>query len=477
VHLRSCGFYFLTYLILFFMKAKILIYFISLFLAFCCEISFSQTGSLPLQRGMAALTCFSTDRDLSSDPNGYVLAIFDIRGPNCDGISAPAAPSNWTGPTTGAYHHSSWTAQNLGEIFGIDLQRGSATPDIFVTSGGLSSYYRMSTQLAPGGTGGDVFRINGTTGVITKLASLPNTTYDPLPANTGQYSKYVGLGNVSHNNVNNVLYVTNLDNGLMYVLNATTGATLGTYDHLPGTPDDPNRIFTTNLRQVYGVSYNSVDNKVYYAVPTIEANCSGNSYYVTQNSIYSVGLNADGTINASSKTLVVHIPILTSSNTCSSGRAYYPVISDIEFNSEGTQMLIAERTLADRDTPLNNPTKPTDLEVYAHESRVMKYNLSGSTWSQSVVYSVGNYNNRLTNSTGGVDFGYNNYGTCGEANACNDAMVGLADALIFNNIIPPYKFVYGILISNISGNASGYPGNSYFVDVDNLVDDWPALEA
>lgn len=459
------------------MKAKILIYFISLFLAFCCEISFSQTGSLPLQRGMAALTCFSTDRDLSSDPNGYVLAIFDIRGPNCDGISAPAAPSNWTGPTTGAYHHSSWTAQNLGEIFGIDLQRGSATPDIFVTSGGLSSYYRMSTQLAPGGTGGDVFRINGTTGVITKLASLPNTTYDPLPANTGQYSKYVGLGNVSHNNVNNVLYVTNLDNGLMYVLNATTGATLGTYDHLPGTPDDPNRIFTTNLRQVYGVSYNSVDNKVYYAVPTIEANCSGNSYYVTQNSIYSVGLNADGTINASSKTLVVHIPILTSSNTCSSGRAYYPVISDIEFNSEGTQMLIAERTLADRDTPLNNPTKPTDLEVYAHESRVMKYNLSGSTWSQSVVYSVGNYNNRLTNSTGGVDFGYNNYGTCGEANACNDAMVGLADALIFNNIIPPYKFVYGILISNISGNASGYPGNSYFVDVDNLVDDWPALEA
>ena len=464
-----------------------------LFLGFVDLIA-QPLGTLPIHQGMAALTCYSGDRTQgASDPNGYVLAIYDIREPNCNGNNAPFGPNNWLAPSTGAYHHNTWTASNLGEIFGIDLQVGSATPDIFVTSSGLTARSRASTLVAPGGTGGDVFRINGTTGAITKLASLPNTIYDPHPNNTGVFSKYVGLGNISHNNTHNVLYVTNLDNGLLYVLNATTGAILGTYDHLPGTPDNPSDIFTTNLRQVYGVEYNPVQNRLYYAVPTSVDACvvnhptagNGEARYVTANSIYSLGVNPDGTLNASDRVLVATIPTQTQiqcvnnpGDSFNSGRAYYGVISDIEFNSDYTSMLIAERTLAHRFQPFNNPTKPTDLEFYAHESRAFRYDLSGSAWSQSVTYSVGDYNGKLTNSSGGISFGYNNYGTCGTAAACDDAMVVLSDALRFENVTsPPLINIYGILISDINGNTSGYPSNSYFIDLDGFIEGLQAIDA
>ncbi|MBK8724431.1 MAG: hypothetical protein IPL95_19945 [Saprospiraceae bacterium] len=247
------------------------------------------------------------------------------------------------------------------------------------------------------------------------------------------------------------------------------------------------------MRQVYGVSYNKLQNRLYYSVPTTVGVCnvshpSGNGLtrYVTENSIYSLAINSDGTLNSAGRVLIAKIPTQTQIQCVNDptdpnfnmSRVNYGVISDIEFNHDFSSMLIAERTLAQRFQPNNNPMKPTDLEWYAHESRVFRYDLSGSTWSQAVKYSVGNYNGRLTNSSGGVDFGFNDYGTCGDDNACEDAMVGLSDALRFENVgTQPYTNIYGILISDINGNSSGYPGNSYFIDIDGFTDGLTAIDA
>ncbi len=400
-------------------------------------------ATLPIQEGMAAITCGSNTESngTGTDPNGYVFAIYDIREPDCPGNDAPNATDNWDAATNSVYHHPSWIAANLGEVFGIDLEYNNLTaPDIFLGANGIT---RFDADVPPvsGGTGGEIFRIDGTTGAISTLVSLPNTTFS-----VGAFTNFVGLGNVSYNADNQVVYATNMDDGNIYVVNAITGTTLQVLDPTPGIADDTNTSFTQLERLVMGIEFNICDKRVYFARP------NATNPNQTQE-IYSLGVNADGTLNLTDINLELSLdPTPPNSHL---GDAF---ISDIEFSSDCSEILFSTRTLEETSVRLVQRT---------HKSPVLKYTLSGGIWTNSIRYSIGTFGSfhPHNNAGGGVDFGNMNYGACGSGvtNGCDDAMVATADALVFGGV---GTNIYGILISDIAGNATGYPGNSYFVDLD-----------
>ncbi|MEZ5299178.1 MAG: hypothetical protein R3F11_00670 [Verrucomicrobiales bacterium] len=144
-----------------------------------------------------------------------------------------------------------------------------------------------------GGTGGDVFRIDGVTGAVSLLATLPNHTM----ALTGscnyclQDVSFTGLGNLSYSQRHNKVYVTNLDDGKIYGIDATTGATLCTFDHglmKPGIPqpDNATLVYTQKNRMVFGIEWHPFADRVYYAVRNA----------LDQDEVWSVGLDANGCI-------------------------------------------------------------------------------------------------------------------------------------------------------------------------------------
>ena len=408
----------------------------------------SAQGALPMQKGMAVLSCFSGIAPNSSDginpqqkPNGPVLAIFDIRDPAGNG--APFSPTGlWTAPTTGAYHPANWSAANMGELFGVALEEGATSPAIFATTTGITASAVMKLVPKTGGTGGEVFRVNGTTGAVSTLVTLPNMTYNYTSGST--YTRYVGLGDITYNRTHNVVYVSNLDDGLVYAINATTGALLGTpFNHNTALADNTSLPFTQLERMVFGLAYRVEDNKLYYAVKA-----SGS--FTSDSQIYTVNINPDGSLNAASKSAA---PVIAFSPVLDLGS----MVSDIAFSTDGSQMLIAEMTLENlSDGEISIPVKR------AHASNAYKYSFSGGTWSRSMSYAgtIGVFGAERGNSAGGVDFGFNNYGTNSAGTNQDDAAVITADQVTSL----PGQQAFGFQISSI---VSPTPfATAYAVDLD-----------
>ncbi|HLO56500.1 MAG TPA: hypothetical protein VK169_19550 [Saprospiraceae bacterium] len=422
---------------------------LSIILTFYAISLFSQTGTLPMQKGMATLTCFSgitpnsDDNGAPQNPNGYVLAIFDIRDPGANG--APSnPPTNWNGATTGAYHHPSWTASNMGELFGVALQEGATNPAIFASTTGITATNYVSLSPKTGGTGGEVYRIDGNSGNITTLTTLPNTTYT-----FDIYSRYVGLGDITYNRHNNVVYVSNLDNGLVYAINASTGAILGSpYNHNTTTSDNTGLPFTQVERMVFGLGYNDQTKLLYYAV-------KGGGSLFDNNQIYTLSLNPDGSINAGSRSAT---PVIEYSFP---GNGWGNIISDIAFSADGSQMLIAEMNLNfETAGAVTVPSKE------AHYANVLKYGNVGGTWALSLSYQghLGVFGAVRGNSAGGVDFGFNNFGTNSPTTNLDDAAVMTAD-----QILGIGGSGFGFQISNIEAPISY--ATSYIVDLDGTYGD------
>lgn len=416
-------------------------------------------GTIPMQKGMAVLTCFSGIAPNKNDgapqnPNGPVLAVFDIRDPQ--GSGAPLAPVNyWTAPTTGAYHPANWSAANMGELFGVALEEGATNPAIFASTTGITASAIMNLAPKTGGTGGEVFRVDGTTGAVTTLATLPNTTYNYIDP-SGVYTRYVGLGDITYNRKHNVVYVSNLDNGLVYAINATTGATLGTpFNHNTALADNTALPFTQFERLVFGVVYRIEDNKLYYAVKAPGTNAENPAdLFLNSNQIYTVNINPDGSIDAASKSAAPVIKF--SPSPYGSGN----MVSDMALSSDGSQMLIAEMNLVyqtDADGKVTVPRKS------AHNANVYKYRYAGAAWAQSLSYvgEVGTFGATKGNSAGGVDFGFNNYGTNSAGTNRDDAAVITGDQL---NSVGGGGSGFGFQITNsVSPNTFA---TSYVVDLD-----------
>jgi len=432
----------------------------------------AQAQVLPLEPGEVAVTCHSGycwSTPSTPYPNcapGYVVAVIDTRDPAGNGA---VLDQHWSAPADhndGAGVHE-WNRANLGEVFGITLD-GATPPNIYVTAttiyGDFVDGGGSDIGFGPGGTGGEVYRLNGITGDISLCVQLPNTG--------------AALGNIAYDENHDQFYVSNLDDGLIYRVDVGGCNVIDTFDHgidgrpnesLATIPDAPASEFTPFGRRVWGVE--EYRGRLYYAVWNEDQGCDPTYTYfgagrgcldvtLVDNEIWSVAIDpTTGGFMLATAQREITLPTLDDGpNTYPDNRISNPV-TDIDFTADG-RMLLAERTrILDTGRGVANalPGSPWD----AHRARVLEYTGSSGSWTPSPedLFRVGwawNSNNNLCwNSAGGVSSD-----CAGNAWCAGDMLHGQF----------PYggQWVYGIQRIGPLGNQTDNPStlNSYLIDYD-----------
>ncbi|HPO13436.1 MAG TPA: DUF5011 domain-containing protein [Candidatus Hydrogenedentes bacterium] len=403
------------------------------FTRFLCLVVVSIAGvaaattpaTLPLDPGEIVVTTFSGllspvtgPGPYPADPDGFVVTLVDTRVPPVAGNPVPVNDVNWVVERTHnefAAPGDIWKAANLGQVFGITLDNAAA-PNIYVTATTVYGQFAFG----PGGPGG-VYRIDGTTGAICNVASLPNGG----PA----------LGNISFNGDAGKLYVTNMDDGLIYIINTMTGpcpmtVQPQTYDHgvqgltdarMPTIPDDGVMgNFTALGRRVWAVEYHKY--RIYYSVWTAGAT-----------EIWSVQTNVSGIPQAGTAQLEFSV------NSLAPPRV---PVSDIEF-SVNDEMFIAERTM-----PMGKDTGALDYnQPWSHVSRVLRYTGYPGPWSNFATneFGIGSFGGSGSNSAGGVTLD------------CDTNVWGTGDALHFYGSTGHTDLIYGLQRVPATGNPLDVP--------------------
>ena len=371
-------------------------------------------ATFPLEPGESVATCrsgFVFDGTMLV-PMPFVVAVIDVRDPICNapgfGVPITDPTVNWLAPM---YHNEAtlsptgdpaheWTDVNLGQVFGVALD-DAPNPNIYVTS--TRVYGNFS------GTG-RVFKLDGTTGIPSVLATLPNSN--------------VGLGNIAYDRDNSQLFVTNLEDGMIYRLDLS-GAVLSTFD--PFLPDDGAPGFSPLGERIWGIQvYNC---RVYFGVWSEDAGRPG-----TPNAVWSVGLDTAGEF-VGPETLEVTLPD-------DETRPYTMPISDIAFSRDG-KMMIAERGVW------------ADTTTAAHQGRILEYAGGHLSWAPSgATFDIGQIIG-TDNSAGGVDY------DCAELDSCNlgGHVVVTGDAL---HCCSDPNNIYGLQILPDTG---GDLSNSFLIDI------------
>lgn len=334
----------------------------------CCRTSVASTLSITLA------LCVGRAGAQATLPVNYGELVHTFEAPNNLGNAVvtlvDSRPSGLFGATLGSnfqapiFWNSSgganaWTDANLGQVFGVTLD-GATNPNIYVTAASKFPVYPFSagtgTAFGPGGPGG-VYRLNGTTGAICLLFSLPSDINS-------------GLGNITYSETSNSLYVSNLANGLIYQLslgpniNAPTcpAVLASTYDHgVTGRAaffgstfsiaDNGLAGITQPGRRVWGVAYNKNENRLYYGVWWED---SGAPNPTENNEVWSVALNNAGVPNITSARREFSHPAYSGN--------YSSPAAGLNFSPIGT-LLVGERTQG------------------AHQSRLLEYTGGTTTWA------------------------------------------------------------------------------------------------
>lgn len=423
-------------------------------------------AKFPLESGESVATCFSdfinpADPSTGINGKGFVVAITDIRDP----LGKGAQPGlNWLAPM---YHNEMpnptnnpkdvWSAENLGQVFGLALD-DAQRPNIYVGAASVYTLQIKNNAFAPNLFGvlgpGGVYRLDGTTGAICTFATLPNSG--------------PGLGNIAYDRGHKQLFVSNLEDGLIYRLPATGGGCFtltlpsSTFDHgkdgrpkaglspivddglqLDITNPDQKSGFTQRLRRVWGLQV--LGNRLFYGLWNEDEGHPSNS---EQNEIWSVALNpATGDFDLNDVRREIQIPSLTLQQN---PQTYSNPPSDIAFSASG-KMLLAERVRShDYGQIFSN----------AHRARVLEYSGVSPSWGNAKQFFIGNYFTN-TNSAGGVDYGFGYVDDNGDGRTdrqvCDATVVATGDALRFPNSNPDSlqpSTVYGLQLTPGAGNVA-----------------------
>lgn len=408
-----------------------------------CPNGFPQ-ASLPLECGMGAVTCFSGfvnfNPSAGIDLDGYVVAVVDFRDP---ATNSPGTGMNWCAPF---FHNEfpvnpdTWNAAHLGQVFGIALDAQS-TPNIYVTAttvyGSDDPTYQngntvalASSPFGPGGAGA-VYQLNGTTGAISTLATLPNTG--------------PGLGDICFDRSTGNFYVSNFEDGRVYRL-STAGACLSTFDHFTDAvggcaPEAGDPAGFVPLRErVWAVKV--LGDRLYYSL-WLEDRGRPNS--AMQNEIWSVQLDGAGEFLAGTKQLEIQIPSFP-------GEVWSDPVSDISFSSVGRMMLAERNMLADVGAGARYAWASD-----GHRSRNLEYELNAGTWVASGRdFFIGQTpSGPGTNSAGGVDYD------------CEDNVWSTGDQLLLAG--NPVLATYGLQWTPEPGNTiPTITTVGYFIDLDGI---------
>jgi len=353
---------------------------------------------------MAVVTRFS-----GGQAPGVIAKVIDIRDPVAN---APGFDQNWTAPM---FQAATWTSANFngGEVFGVTLD-DAANPNVYTTSTSGYGQERLGS--------GKVFKIDGTTGVVSEFTTLPNCTTFPICPG----SSYAGLGNIAFDAEHQQFFVTNFFDGKIYRL-GLSGLVLETFDPLaPFNPaaNSPQGFAPLGERP-WGVAVH--EGRVYFGV-------WGRDYREGPlNTVWSVALSGSGAFSGDEQ-LEVTIPEFPSPSM---------PVSDITFSAEG-RMLLAQRTMV-------NDTNPA-----AHQSAVLEFVGGPGAWVPSGnLFAIGISPGR--NAAGGV-------ATVTTPQGTTSWVVATGDSLKFN----PAEKIYGLQILPPTG---GSPDNSYLVDLDGDIFD------
>ena len=302
-----------------------------------------------MQPGIAAVTCAAPiSLPLS---NAWVFGVMDFRvpPPAMYGPFGTLAPL-WNPP---GYHHPTWTAETLGNVYGITLDAGG---DIYLAAHGLYNkpygYHQRYGNLGGGPTNlaaaGTIYRINNTNGVPSVFAVLPQLSMNL----GGGFNSGPGLGNVSYDPINNQFFASNLEDGKIYRIN-NAGTVVQVFDPLIADTGAPGLPPLTEL--IWGIEAKGT--AVYYAVANVGSSTSPGK-------IRRINLDGSGAMIPSSDAEILVVPF----STVCCGAQYVPV-SDITFSADGTRMVLGERTMI------------TSTEAYNHASRIHIAQLIGATWT------------------------------------------------------------------------------------------------
>lgn len=384
------------------------------------------------------------------------------------------------------------SSTEVGPIFGITHD---ANNNLYFAA---TSLYGIANS-GPGGFG-KIYKIDNTSLAIdnTFNVSLPNFIGNSI---NGNYSSctvasivtdanvFPGLGNICYDKWNNQLFVTNHEDGKIYRISITgAGSVLSSFD--PMNPDDGVPGFCPLGERIWGINCkkNGNDVEVYYSVWSTDRRDYANSTNTKHNTIRRIKLNSSGDFDVSSDIQVLSIAYLpddmyylggcfgnsTDPDAKPENPAYSNPVSDITFSKDGNTMLLAEHTMFGDRKPF-----PSGTNVYAHGSRILQYNLSGTSWNLTGEIPTGNlggstYNKITTrNSAGGVAFGAGHYyGNTHSIDSCETTIWGTSDAMGTNT--SSFGLAYGFCGISLTKPSLYNPINSvtnknhsWIIDHDN----------
>ena len=392
--------------------------------------------------GQTVNTSFS-GFDGSAITNNPVVKLFDTRS-----ISSASPATNWQ-PTSNSF---SWTASNLGQVFGIATDQSNIYVSAFAGYD-FASHNTDPLAYGPGGSGG-VYRLNATTGAITALTqTVPyNTTgiigTNKIPNGTAT-NKGPGLGNICYNSIHKKLYVSNFEDGKIYMLNPSNGVVINIYDpvatanpmgtsNLAMTSDVTDSLPSPLGERVWALGYSKKDQRLYYSV-WVDDQSTNNA--TRKNIIRSVAVDATGNFLPATDAPAIVIPDY-------SGYSYSSPVSDLEFSNDN-EMTIAERTTY------------SVYFSYAHKASAYKYKKVAGTWTVVTTYLIGGFSNQ--NCNGGIDFSYS-FGDGFNVSGCDSNVTMTGDYLYTD---PSFGLIYGMEITKSTGNFPSVTGD-YFIDYNNI---------
>jgi hypothetical protein len=301
-----------------------------------------------------------------------VVAVHNLGNANDGPFNVDYGASIYSGPT--------WTAANMGSIFGVTLD----------TQGNIYVAHSTCYFLDLVGTAGDgaVYRIDASTSAVSTFATLPNSG--------------PGLGNLCYDCENGQFFVSNMDDGMIYRLNSV-GAILSTFDF--GAADNPSDFYAPLGDRIWAVQKHN--DRLYFGV-WIEND--GNTSASQNNEVWSIALNGAGDFSGTAK-FELSLP--------NNNGGHSNPISDMRFTQSGS-LLVAERGMSSETIPS------------AHNARLMEFVCAGGAWAPSsnnfgVGVSSGN------NSAGGVDV---SPGECGRVYVTGDALQFSPDVIYGTQGLP-----------------------------------------
>jgi len=409
-------------------------------------------GTMDSLCGRAVVTCFSgidgtSGNFRTQNLNGYVLAMIDTR----NWATAPLG-SNWSLVAGNIYHHNTWIAQNLGEVFGLTLDNSQ---HIYVTG---TTLYGGGYVWGPNGPAG-IYRINANTGAITNLvATGPYVSGTAFIPNNG-----AGLGNICYNEVHNLLYVTNFYDGMIYRVDPVTGNVLSRFDPFaPAGAPSGNPAFAPLGDRPWGIGYNRTENRIYFGLWKENTNTTSNGQY---NEIYSLALNGSGDFSGV-EVLEKTVTEYTGTNDNSSP------ISDITFSDTDKKMLIGQHTMFGSIIPSN-------VAYWAHQSKVIEYEKVAGLWVPTVghtspyqtgaqlKFKVGNPGGG-TNSAGGVAYGHESFSS-NLPLECDQSVWCTGDALSTTHGTGAEPWIYGLTGFAATGGSNS---TGVLIDFNNNTASW-----